>query len=42
MPAKDIFHDCVKHALIKDSWIVTIVLGFHEPKVRQYTGFATA
>ena len=23
MPAKDIFHDCVKHALIKDSWIVT-------------------
>ena len=23
MPAKDIFHDCVKHALIKDGWIVT-------------------
>ena len=23
MPAKDILHDCVKHALIKDGWIVT-------------------
>lgn len=23
MPAKDIFHDCVKHALVKDGWIVT-------------------
>jgi hypothetical protein len=23
MPAKDIFHDCVKRALIKDGWIVT-------------------
>jgi hypothetical protein len=23
MPAKDIFYDCVKHALIKDGWIVT-------------------
>ncbi|NCR40955.1 MAG: fatty-acid oxidation protein subunit alpha [Microcystis aeruginosa W13-11] len=23
MPAKDIFHDCVKHALIKDGWTIT-------------------
>ncbi|MBC1194175.1 MAG: fatty-acid oxidation protein subunit alpha [Microcystis sp. M04BS1] len=26
MPAKDIFHDCVKHALIKDGWTIT-----HDP-----------
>ncbi|MGL5033478.1 MAG: XisH family protein [Microcystaceae cyanobacterium] len=26
MPAKDIFHDCVKHALVKDGWKVT-----HDP-----------
>jgi len=23
MPAKDIFHDCVKHALVKDGWTIT-------------------
>ncbi|MEB3189632.1 MAG: XisH family protein [Snowella sp.] len=23
MPAKDIFHDCVKRALIKDGWTIT-------------------
>ena len=26
MPAKDIYHDCVKNALIKDSWTIT-----HDP-----------
>lgn len=26
MPAKDIYHDCVKNALIKDDWIIT-----HDP-----------
>ena len=26
MPARDIFHNCVKNALIKDSWIIT-----HDP-----------
>ncbi|HEY9692392.1 MAG TPA: XisH family protein [Oculatellaceae cyanobacterium] len=26
MPAKDIYHDCVKNALIKDGWIIT-----HDP-----------
>ena len=26
MPAKDIFHDCVKNALIKDGWTIT-----HDP-----------
>lgn len=28
MPAKDIFHNCVKHALIKDGWTIT-----HDPFV---------
>lgn len=23
MPAKDIYHDCVKNALLKDDWIIT-------------------
>lgn len=26
MPAKDIYHDCVKNALIKDGWLIT-----HDP-----------
>jgi hypothetical protein len=26
MPAKDIYHDCVKNALLKDHWIIT-----HDP-----------
>ncbi|MDY7024438.1 MAG: XisH family protein [Cyanobacteria bacterium J06592_8] len=26
MPAKDIYHDCVKNALVKDGWIIT-----HDP-----------
>lgn len=26
MPARDIYHDCVKHALIKDDWTIT-----HDP-----------
>jgi len=65
MPAKDIFHNHVKNALIKDGWFIThdpltlkygiaieleqagilkknIVLGFHEPDVRQHTGYAVA
>ena len=28
MPAKDIYHDCVKNALIKDSWTIT-----HDPLI---------
>ena len=31
MPAKDIYHDCVKNALIKDSWIIT-----HDPYRLRY------
>jgi hypothetical protein len=72
MPAKDIFHDCFKAALVKDGWNIShdpyrvwiqldntedgiaeelisagipkqdIVLGFHEPEIRPYTGFAVA
>ncbi len=26
MPAKDIFHETVKHALIKENWVIT-----HDP-----------
>ena len=26
MPAKDLFHDCVRHALIRDGWTIT-----HDP-----------
>ena len=26
MPARDIYHDCVKHALVKDDWTIT-----HDP-----------
>lgn len=26
MPAKDVYHDCVRHALIKDGWTIT-----HDP-----------
>jgi len=26
MPAKDLFHDCVRHALIHDGWTIT-----HDP-----------
>jgi hypothetical protein len=76
MPAKDIYHDIAKNALIKDGWAVThdplilrwgttdvyvdlgaehgiaadleqygvskdcIVLGFHAPDLRKYTGYA--
>jgi hypothetical protein len=28
MPAKDIYHDCVKNALIKDAWTIT-----HDPYI---------
>jgi len=31
MPAKDIYHDCVKNALIKDSWIIT-----HDPLILKW------
>lgn len=69
MPAKDIYHDCVRNALIKNGWTIThdplnlkigakdgiayelekagiskhqMVLGFHDPDVRKYTGYAIA
>jgi hypothetical protein len=32
MPAKDIYHDTVKNALIKDGWVIT--------NIRPYTEFA--
>ena len=34
MPAKDLFHDTVKNALVKDSWIIT-----NDPLFMQYGGF---
>jgi len=33
MPAKDIFHDAVRNALLKDGWTIT-----HDPFVIQYGG----
>jgi hypothetical protein len=34
MPAKDLFHDIVKNALVKESWIIT-----DDPLFLQYGGF---
>ena len=31
MPAKDIYHDCVRNALIKDSWTIT-----HDPLILKW------
>ncbi|NEO54153.1 MAG: hypothetical protein F6K54_14335 [Okeania sp. SIO3B5] len=25
MPAKDIYHECVKKALIKDEWVISVI-----------------
>src|ERR1043165_4246496 len=33
MPAKDVFHECVKHALIKDGWTIT-----HDPYTISFYG----
>lgn len=33
MPAKDIFHDAVRHALEKESWVIT-----HDPLFIRYGG----
>lgn len=54
MVAKDLYHESIKNALIKDGWTIVadllregipkedIVLAFHDPETRKLTDFAVA